>query len=104
VLTSSSSSSLISILPSISPSITYQWTRGYELYLAWRSSITAKKGCFVSQAVSRRPHIADIQAQSQTSAYGICGGKSGTEIGFALLVPFIQRSIFMFYSPDRDVI
>jgi hypothetical protein len=37
----------------------------------------------MAQAVSRRPLIAEARVRSRVSPCGICGGQSGTGIGFS---------------------
>jgi hypothetical protein len=47
----------------------------------------------MAQAVSRRPLTTEARIRSPVIPCGICGGQSGTGIGFPLLILFHRCSI-----------
>lgn len=53
-------------------------------------------GRAVTRAVCRRPLTAKILVQSQTSPYGICGGKGGTVTGRSKSTSFFPCQVHWF--------
>jgi hypothetical protein len=59
----------------------------------------------MAQAVSRRPLTAEARVRDQDSPCGICGGQSGTGIGFSpvnIISPSL--SILMFHLVDEQYV
>jgi hypothetical protein len=62
-------------------------------------------GCAMAQVVSRRPLTVEARVRDQDNPCGICGGQSGTGIGFSpvnIIPPSL--SILMFHLVDEQYV